>query len=104
MSYVVTQRTHELGIRVALGAQMGELIRLVVWQGVRLALLGIGVGLMVAIVLTRLMSTLLFGVSASDPLTFVAIVLLLLLVALLACWIPALRTTKVDPMTALRCE
>jgi putative ABC transport system permease protein len=104
MSYVVTQRTHELGIRVALGAQMGDLIRLVVWRGMRLALLGIGVGLIVAIALTRLMSTLLFGVSASDPLTFVAIVPLLLLVALLASWIPARRTTKVDPMTALRCE
>jgi putative ABC transport system permease protein len=104
MSYVVTQRKHELGIRVALGARPGDLIRLVVWQGMRLALLGVGAGLIVAVTLTRLMSTLLFGVSAFDPLTFIAIVLLMLLVALLASWIPARRTTKVDPMTALRCE
>jgi putative ABC transport system permease protein len=104
MSYIVTQRTHEIGVRVALGAQTGNVIRLVVGQGMKLALLGAGAGMITTVVLTRLMSALLFGVSATDPLTFVATALLLLMVALLACWTPARRATKVDPMTALRYE
>jgi len=104
LSYSVNLRTQELAIRQALGAQARDLMALVVRQGMSLVLVGIGIGLAGALALTRIMKTLLFGVSATDPLTFTVIALLLTFVALLACWIPARRATKVDPMTALRSE
>ena len=101
---VVTQRTHEIGIRMALGAQRRNVLGLVLWQGTRLALLGAAIGIAGAIALTRLMSDLLYGVSATDPLTFAAVSSILTLVAMAACYIPAHRATRVNPVSALRYE
>ncbi len=104
LAYSVTQRTHEMGIRMALGASPSEILKLVVGQGMRLVLSGLVLGLVVSLAVTRLLTTLLFGTSARDPFTFAAVILLLIVVALLAAYIPARRASQVDPIVALRYE
>jgi len=104
ISYSVALRTHEIGVRMALGAQPLDVLRMVLGQGGKIALVGIVIGIVVAFALTRLMSSLLFSVSATDPFTFAAVAGLLVLIAMFACYIPARRAAKVDPMIALRYE
>lgn len=104
ISYLVGQRTHEFGIRIALGAQRPDIVRLVLRNGLKMALTGVAIGLLAALALSRLMTKMLFGVSPTDPLTFTVISVLLTCVALFACYIPARRATKVDPLAALRYE
>jgi len=102
ISYLVSERTHEIGIRLALGAQRSDILRMVVRQGLRLAIAGAAVGLVCALIVSHLMAGLLYGVRPTDPVTFAGVALLLIGVALLACYIPARRAIRVDPLVALR--
>jgi putative ABC transport system permease protein len=104
ISYSVIQRTHEIGIRISLGAQRKDVLQLVLGEGLKLALVGAAVGIAAAFGLTRLMGKLLYGVSATDPFTFAAVAIVLMFVALVACYIPARRAMRVDPLMALRYE
>jgi putative ABC transport system permease protein len=104
IAYAVTERTHEIGVRLALGAQRRDVMTMIVAQGMAMTAAGTVVGLVAALLVTRLMSSLLFGVSAADPITFTAITVLLAAVAFVACYIPARRATLVDPLVALRTE
>jgi putative ABC transport system permease protein len=104
ISYAVAQRTRELGVRMALGASRRQVIVLVVGQGARLALLGVALGLAGALALTRVLSALLYGVKATDALTFALVPLLLGAVAVAACWLPARRASQIDPLVAMRAE
>jgi len=104
ISYLVGERTREIGVRIALGARRSDVLRLILGQGAKMALVGVALGIAVALVLTRLIRNQLYGVSAHDPLTFAAVAFALVLVALAACYIPARRAMQVDPMVALRNE
>jgi putative ABC transport system permease protein len=102
LSYQVSQRTHEIGLRMALGAQARDVLKMIIRQGMVLVLVGVGIGLACAVALTRIMSNFLFDITVTDPATYVFIALLLTAVSLVACYIPARRATRVDPMIALR--
>jgi putative ABC transport system permease protein len=104
ISYSVAQNTQQIGIRVALGAQTADVFKLIVGQGTLLALVGVVIGLAAAYGLTRLMSSLLYGVAATDPWTFVGVAVLLMFVAFIACYLPGRRATRIDPVVALRYE
>jgi putative ABC transport system permease protein len=104
LAYSVTQRTQEIGLRIALGAQPGRVLRLVVGEGMKIGLIGIGIGLVGAAVAAKALSTLVYGVPVRDPATFAGVALALVTIALAACFIPARRAAKVDPMVALRYE
>jgi putative ABC transport system permease protein len=104
IAYSVSQRTREIGIRMALGAQQRDMVRLVLDEGTLVILTGLAIGLAGSLALTRFLSSLLFGVTPTDPLTFACVAVLLALVALAACYIPARRAMRVDPLIALRCE
>ncbi len=104
ISYLVSQRTREIGVRVALGAQRSDVLRLILGDGARLTFLGVAIGLAASLGLTRLLAKMLFGVRASDPVTLIVVTVILSAVAFLACYVPARRATRVDPMVALRYE
>ena len=104
MAYSVSRRTREIGVRIALGAVTGDVLKMILGQGLRTIFIGVAIGFAGALVLTRAVESLLFGVTATDPLTFCSVTVLLVGTALLACYIPARRATKIDPMVALRYE
>jgi putative ABC transport system permease protein len=104
MAYVVSQRTREVGIRMALGANRADVMKMITFQGMRLAVIGVGIGLLLSLGLARALSSLLIGVSGYDVTTFVLVSALLVLVAFVACYLPARRATKIDPLVALRYE
>jgi putative ABC transport system permease protein len=104
MSYSVTQRTQELGVRIALGAQRRDIFSLVLKQGIILALIGVGIGLAAAIGLSKVVASVLYGISATDPVTFISVAVIMIAVAVVACFFPARKATKVDPLTAMRYE
>jgi len=104
LSYSVRRRVREIGVRMALGADRGDVLRMILGQGARLAFIGAGIGILAAFGLTRLMASQLFGVTATDPITFLCVAILIVLVALVACYVPARRATRVEPAVALRYE